>query len=274
MNPRRRDVVLGQYGYGQEFLHDGDYGQEFLEDGAELYEGYGAELYEGEEFEDYDGFGQYDVYLEPAGYGEPMDMGKRLRRPRYYPQRAKRPRPTSIQSDIAQAKKQDIMRRESMKYKRAGSHVVEPETFNITHVSGSQGAVTLTANTAGTRTNIATYTVPTGYRLVFDPNDVYQECMFVPYTSAGTNDTNFIYGDFEVVAESATGGRTWRMFHSATEFMNPDKQTTSVGHRRKWQQPYVAVPGDRVRFYFTAGTAMSTDNTRLWAGVRANRQVD
>jgi len=261
MTKNKRGVLLGtiyptgaeQY-EGQEFLEEpvGEefFGQEFLKEPV------GAEQYEGEN----EDMGQYDVYIEPTG-----DVYRRGR-----PQL----RPSGVVGQIGQEKL-------AAAQARAGGHlratstgdVVDPETFAISSISGSPGAFTLSANTPGTRTAIGTYTVPTGYRIIFDPSDVYQEVIFTPFSSVGIEDAYFIVGDMDVVLESATGGKAWRIFHSSTIYMRPASNISSVGHLRKWQSAYIAVPGDAVNFYFTAGTALSTANSVLIARVRVGRIV-
>ena len=151
--------------------------------------------------------------------------------------------------------------------------VVKPEPFAISSFTGSPGAVTLVANTANVRTLVGTYTIPTGFRFVFDPDDPYQEVLFTPFTTVGTLDANFIPGDFDVTLESATGGDVRRILHTDTLHMRPGSNISSIGHLRKWQHKFVGVPGDLVRFYFTSPTVLSTTNSVLVSRCRAGKIV-
>jgi len=226
----------------------------------------GAQAYDGQEFwEDCAGAEQYE-----GGQEFLEGFGARAERPKlYHSQMMGQELPTDA------LRKREMVREQSSQNLKVSPYgdVVDQEPFSIISIAGAPGAFTLSANTASTRTNIGTYQIPTGYRFVFDPSDVYQEVIFTPYTSVGTNDTNFIIGDFEVVLESATQGKAWRISHGSTIWMRPGSNVSSVGHLRKWQQKYVGVPGDNVQFYFTAGTVLSTANSVLDARCKAGRVV-
>ena len=238
--------------------------------GAQQYEGMYPRYYEEVQMEgrDFDGFGQDEI---PRDIQEPGIEYKYSKTPRYA---IPRPVTPTVVDQITSEKLDQARKIEGMALRPTiDGQIVKPETFSISSITGSPGAVTLGANTANARTLIATYTIPTGYRFVFDPDDPYQEVLFTPFTSAGTGDTNFIVGNFDVTLEAATGGDVRRIFASSTLWMRPGSNISSVGHLRKWQQKYVGVPGDLVRFYFTAATLLSTTNSVLEARVRPGKVV-
>lgn len=221
----------------------------------------------------YEGAEQYEGY-EPDFYGigaAPVLVTPRKGVPRYAQVKTVAPQ---AMPTVAREKLSLVQQQESQRYRvTATGDVVDPEPFAISSFTGAPGAVALSVNTVNTRTQIASFTVPVGYRLVFDPEDPYQEVIFTPFTTTGTADANFVLGDFEVTIETATGGKTWRIFHSDTLHMRPASQIATTSLLRKWQHKYVAVPGDLVRFYFTSGTAFGTANSALVARVRAGRIV-
>lgn len=239
--------------------------------GSQQYEGMYPQYWEEVEMEgeDFDGMGQEEEI--PRTLEEPEIQYRYRKTPRYAI-----PRPvTPTIMDALKAERLEKARKiEGMALRPTiDDHIVKPEPFAISSITGSPGAVTLAANTVNVRTLIGTYTIPTGYRFVFDPDDPYQEVLFTPFSTVGTTDTSFIVGNFDVTLEAATGGDIRRIFHSSTLWMRPGSNIASVGHLRKWQHKYVGVPGDLVRFYFTAAAVFSTTNSVLEARLRAGKVI-
>lgn len=244
--------------------------------GSQQYEG-GADLDGSEQYE-----GMYPKSWEETqmeGYGQTIPRLEQQPGIEYQYQKTPRyaiPRPVTptIIDAVTNEKLRQARNVEGMALRPTlDGQIVKPEPFAITSFTGAAGAITLVVNVANARTLVGTYTIPTGYRFVFDPDDPYQEVLFTPFTTSGVLDANFIVGDFEVTLEGATGGDVRRIFHSDTLHMRPASNISAVGHLRKWQHKYVGVPGDLVRFYFTSATVFSTTNSVLVARLRAGKVV-
>lgn len=225
---------------------------------------------------DTDFLGMDEDFLTPAGAQvvDPYSQGAQVVDPGgQYGQAS--PRGRGPADTVAVDKLHQIQRAEAQQYAISGTDIVRPETFIITNQGSAStvGFVTLSANSANERSLVATFTIPTGFKLVFDPADEKQEVLFEPFTSAGTNDTNFIVGIFEVTLATPTLSQSWRNFITTTSYMRPGSNISSTGDRRKWQKAYRAGPGELVQFYFTSGSVLSTTNTNLAAGLTATHMV-
>lgn len=120
----------------------------------------------------------------------------------------------------------------------------QPDTTTSTALS------VVTANTSGQ--TVHTFTPPTGTFIILDPNDMTQEVLFQPFTSAGTASSNYIPGLIEIFARTGLGGKTEKVYAGISEHHRTDSNMASVGNMRRWRLGYLIKPGEKLLTQFNS----------------------
>jgi len=165
------------------------------------------------------------------------------------------------------SKKMKMMRALNQRYKQSAGRKVDTSPFLIT--VGINGATALAVNGVGVRTNVYSYTLQVGQQLIFDPRNPPCEILFQPVSVVPA----FINGHLEIMVQSSDGSREERIYDNDTTFMNPANNISANNAPRRWESRYTGVPGDVIRFWFTAPVALVVANSFITARAVSGRQV-